>query len=147
MRKFLFLGFILICGVCFGQQSDQFSYVGTSNDNVKYYLSFHKKDSIRGINDVWIKGIHPSKTIKNKSGKYVKVKGVTELILQRFFCEGKKILTLAYTKYDNKGNSTFSEQYSEYGEEKYIVPGSMGYVYYEFVCNNVIEVDPDAPAE
>lgn len=147
MRKFLVLGFILTCGVCFGQQSDQFSYVGSSNDNVKYYVSFHKKDSIRGINDIWIKCVYPSKTIKNKSGKYVKVKGVTNLMLQRIFCEEKKILTLTYTKYDNKGNSIFSEQYSEYGEKKYIVPGSMGYAYYQFACDNVIEVDPDATAE
>lgn len=146
MRKILVLGFIFICGLCFGQEND-FHYIGKSNNNAKYYASLYKNDSIRMIKDVWIKCIYPSKTVKNKFGKLIKIKGEISISLQRIFCDDKKVLTLSYIKYNNKGNIIKNNQFSEYGDPEYIIPDSMGESYYNFACKNIIEWDPDVKYE
>lgn len=146
MRNILVLGFVLVCGVCFGQEND-FYYVGENNAGAKYYDSLHKTDSIRGIKDIWVKCIYPSKTIKNKSGKFVKIKGETTISLYRIFCNETKMLALTYTKYDNKGNIVKNNQYSEYEEPQYIIPESMGEAHYNFACKNIVEWDPNNKIE
>lgn len=139
IRKFLVLGMVFICGICFGQKTF-FIYVGESN-NQKNYACVFKKDSTKGTSDIWIKTIPPNEIIKNINQlNETEIKDFT-MLLCRFFCDEKKYLALAVKIFEN-GEQVFSKTYEDNTPE-YITPNTLLESSWDFACNGLGVVDWD----
>ena len=138
MRKVILLGFIVFCGVCFGQDS-KFYYLGKSVNKSKFYLSIHDNDTTNNTYDIWAKRIDPVIETKNKKGKVFKKKGNHSMSLHRIFCREEKIATLYVIEYDGKGNVINKIDYDGFIDKTYIIPESLSETFFNFVCRGIFE--------
>ncbi len=70
---YILLSILLFVNVSYSQSNEDFNYVTTSIDGVEFYVYIEKDTDY--TKEIWVKGLTPTKTIKNKKGKYVTVGG------------------------------------------------------------------------
>lgn len=111
-------------------QSDEFTLVGTTNDGEEYYALVQKTNDYS--TELWLKKIEPIKTIKNKSGKLIKVGGGYNLTYTTIKCGdftydlGESI---TYYKNGNVKNTIDIDSY-----DNKVVPGSIMSAVFKYVC-------------
>lgn len=135
MKKVLIILCLLFATISYSQNEDGFEYIGDSNDGTQYFVKIEKINF--NSKDTWLKWIEPTKTVKNKKGKYVKIGGGHTLMAVKFYCEDKIYESTDCYVYDRNGNlkshidmSNFRDKY-----EERIIPGT----HIESVFNHVCE--------
>lgn len=141
MNKYLYaLIFVFVFyNISYSQSYDDFNYVTTSTKGTEFYVYIEKNTNYS--KEVWVKFINPTKTIKNKKGKYVKVGGDFNVTFYTIYCSTKKYDSSKTVSYNKNGDITYSGDLQNYGER--IIPGSVLSSIYDFVCNNQKEIYED----
>lgn len=131
MKKIIFTIAIFIISInTIFAQSDEFTLVGTTNDGEEYYALVQKTNDYS--TELWLKKIEPIKTIKNKSGKLIKVGGGYNLTYTTIKCGdftydlGESI---TYYKNGNVKNTIDIDSY-----DNKVVPGSIMSAVFKYVC-------------
>ena len=73
MKKALIILCLFFATISYSQNEDGFEYIGDSDDGTQYFVKIEKINT--DSKDTWLKWIEPTKTVKNKNGKYVKIAG------------------------------------------------------------------------
>ena len=135
MKKALIILCLFFATISYSQNEDGFEYIGDSNDGTKYFVKIEKVNF--NSKDAWLKWIEPTKTVKNKKGKYIKIGGDNTLMAVKFYCEDRIYESTDCYVYDRNGNlkshidmSNFRDKY-----EERIIPGT----HIESVFNHVCE--------
>ena len=66
MKKIFLLSIIFSTNFLFGQSNEDFTFITNSTNGAKIYAMVEKE------NNIWVKIVNPTKTIKNKKGQFVK---------------------------------------------------------------------------
>jgi hypothetical protein len=134
MKKTLAIFCFLFATFSYSQNEDGFEYIGNSDDGTQYFVKIEKVDF--NSKDAWLKWIEPTKTIKNKKGKYVKSGGGHTLVAIKFYCEDKVYESTDCYIYDRNGNLKNQLDMSEH-RDKYqerVIPGSHMESVFNYVC-------------
>ena len=135
MKKIsLIISFLLFGNFIYSQNEDGFEYIGDSDDGTKYFVKIEKMNF--NSKDTWLKWVEPTKTVKNKKGKYIKRGGGHTLIAIKFYCEDRKYESTDCYVYDRNGNlkshidmSAFRDKY-----EERVIPGTHIESVFNYVC-------------
>lgn len=134
MKKALIILCLFFATISYSQNEDGFEYIGDSDDGTQYFVKIEKINT--DSKDTWLKWIEPTKTVKNKNGKYVKIAGDYTLMAIKFYCENRIYVSTDCYVYDSNGNlkshidmSNFRDKY-----EERVIPGSHIESVFEHVC-------------
>lgn len=128
----ILLAILLFINVSYSQSDEDFNFVTTSKDGTEYYVYIEKNTEYS--KEIWVKSLIPTKTIKNKKGKYVKIGGGYNLAFIIMSCSKKKYDINQTVSYNKDGKVTENSDFPSY--DKKIVPGSVMSGIYDFVCNS-----------
>ena len=132
MKKISFtILFLLLINFTYSQNDEDFTYIATEKNETKYYIHFEKEGIIS--KEYWVKRIFPTKTIKNKKGKYVTTGGGYDFVYLEINCENKTYSTSDSIRYDSKGNVIARDYSNEFNSK--IIPGSVLFNIYGKICN------------
>ena len=129
INYFTFILFFIFLNTSFAQ-TDEFTLVGSTNDGEEYYVLIQKTSDY--ATEIWVKKMEPIKTIKNKSGKLIKVGGGYNLTYTTIKCGdftydlGESI---TYYKNGNVKNNLDIDTY-----DIKVVPGSIMSAVFKYVC-------------
>ena len=89
------------------------------------------EDEIFNTKNFWVKMTNPIKTIKNKSGKYIKSGGGYTLQFMKLDCSYKTYSATDGVTYNSSGK-VVRETFDLYNER--VIPGSIMEGIYRYVC-------------
>lgn len=112
-------------------QSDEFTFIGSTNDGDEYYVLIQKTNSYS--TELWLKKSIPIKTIKNKSGKLIKIGGGYELTYITIKCDDITYNIGEYINYYKNGNIKSSGNIDSYDNK--VVPGTIISSVFKYVCS------------
>lgn len=144
MNKYTFISLyiLLFVNVSYSQSYEDFNYVTTSIDGSEFYVYIEKNTG--NTKEVWVKNLKPTKTIKNKKGKYVKVGGSYDLIFYTLYCSQKKYDATQIVSYNKYGNVTKNSNSDFQSYDNRVIPGSVMSLIFDYVCNNENEISNDS---
>lgn len=111
-------------------QTDEFNFIGSTNDGDEYYVMIHKTNDYS--TEIWIKKVEPIKTIKNKSGKMIKVGGGHNLTFATLRCDDLSYDLGESITYHKNGNVKDSDTIDSFNNK--VVPGSIMSAVFKYVC-------------
>ena len=131
MTKLFYLTlFLLMFNFSFSQSDEDFTYSTSDKKGCDYYIYIEKVNY--STTEVWVKRIEPLKTVKNKSGKYVKTGGGYVLQFMIINCSDREYDVRNRISYDRNGNVVESDDYVSYNNK--VIPGSVMSGVFDSVC-------------
>ena len=127
----LFFIFTLFSNYSYSQSDENFVYIGSNTENFKHYVYKEKVNSLSI--DAWIKTIEPTKTVKNKKGKYVKTGGRYSLTFVSMNCSTREYDITQEVTYNIDGKVISSNDFPKYGKK--VIPGSIMTSVCDYLCS------------